>query len=80
MSDEFYVGYLSKSPPGLAKHTRRMVGALAVAVMVMLALVAARQMPAEPGVFEFGTQRSFEVMEVTPSGSAARSSRRAPRG
>ncbi len=60
MSDEFYVGYLSKSPPGLAKHTRRMVGALAVAVMVMLALVAARQMPAEPGVFEFGTQRSFE--------------------
>jgi hypothetical protein len=59
MSDEFYVGYLSKCPPGLAKHTRRMLGALAVVVVVVLALVAARQTPAEPGVFEFGTQRSF---------------------
>ena len=60
MSDEFYIGYLDKCPPGLAQSTRWRVLFLATLVVGLTALVAALQIPAEPGVFEYGVVRSFE--------------------
>lgn len=59
MNDEFYIGYLDESPPGLARHTRRIVLLLALLVATLVTLAAARQNPAEPGTFEFGIRREF---------------------
>jgi hypothetical protein len=59
MNDPFYIGYLDKSPPTLARHTRGIVLLLAVIVIGLTALLAARQTPAEPGDFEFGVRRTF---------------------
>lgn len=60
MNDDFYIGYLDRSPTGLAQHTRRWVRVLAVLIAGLAALFAARQTPAEPGTFEFGVKRTFE--------------------
>lgn len=59
MKDPFYIGYLDESPPTLVRHTRRIVVLLAVMVIGLTALLAARQTPAEPGSFEFGVRRTF---------------------
>lgn len=67
MSDDFYIGYLDRSPAGLSRHTRRLVGVLALLVVALTALLATLQTPAEPGTFEFGVQRTFEgVLHETP--------------
>jgi hypothetical protein len=67
MNDDFYIGYLDESPSRLARHTRRLVLALAVLVVGLTAVFAARQTPAEPGVFEFGVRRTFEgVLHESP--------------
>jgi hypothetical protein len=67
MDDEFYVGYLDRSPPGLRRWARRVVSTVAVLVAGLTALVASRLQPAEPGEFEFGVQTPFEgVLFETP--------------
>lgn len=67
MNDDFYVGYLDQSPPALARQTRRVVLLLAVLVVGLAAVFAARQTPAEPGMFEFGVKRTFEgVLHESP--------------
>ncbi len=67
MNDDFYIGYLSRSPGGLARHVRRVVAVIGLVSMAVLALVAARQTPAEPGSFEFGIERDFEgVLRGSP--------------
>jgi hypothetical protein len=67
MSDDFYIGYLDRSPTTLSRHTRGWVWILALVVVGLTAFVAARQAPAEPGTFEFGIQRTFEgVLYETP--------------
>ena len=67
MNDDFYVGYLDRSPTPLARHTRRLVFALTLLVVGMVILLAAWQTPAEPGTFEFGVERAFEgVLKETP--------------
>lgn len=60
MNDDFYIGYLDKSPSTLARHTRRLFFALATIMTGLTALVAALQTPADPGTFEFGVKRTFE--------------------
>ena len=67
MNDEFYIGYKSRGPSRLARHTR--VAALAVGLLTTLAaaLIAARQTPTDAGTFEFGITRTFEgVLHETP--------------
>jgi hypothetical protein len=59
MKDEFYIGYRKQSPPGLARCTLWIVLGLCVLVPALTGLLAARQIPAEPGNFEFGVRRSF---------------------
>lgn len=67
MNDDFYIGYLDRSPAGLSRHNRRLVGVLALLVVAVTALLASLQTPAEPGIFEFGVQRTFEgVLHETP--------------
>lgn len=60
MNDDFYIGYLEKSPSALARHTRKLLFALAMVVTGLAALLAALQTPADPGTFEFGVKRTFE--------------------
>jgi len=79
VNDEFYVGYLQKSPPGLATRTRAWIVMVGVITAVVAGLVAARQTPAEVGLFEFGVGRTFEgvlhefpipiLRTVSPDGS-----------
>ena len=67
MNDDFYIGYLDKSPTTLAWHTRRVVLALVACVAGLAALFAAQQKPAEPGTFEFGIAKTFEgVLHESP--------------
>ncbi|HMV84208.1 MAG TPA: hypothetical protein PLD20_27440 [Blastocatellia bacterium] len=58
--EEFFVGYLSKAPQGIAGVARRaVIGLLAVAVIIAMALVFGQHRFAD-GVFEFGNVREFE--------------------
>lgn len=67
MSDDFYIGYLDRSPTGLSRHTRGWVWVLALVTVGLTAWLAACQTPGEPGTFEFGIQRTFEgVLYETP--------------
>ena len=67
MNDDFYIGYLDRSPSALARHTRWVALALGVLVTGLAAVFAARQTPAEPGTFEFGVEREFEgVLQELP--------------
>lgn len=67
MKEDFYIGYLSQSPPDLARLTRRLVLVLSLVTAALAVLLALPQTPAEPGTFEFGIQRSFEgVLHESP--------------
>jgi hypothetical protein len=67
MNDEFYIGYLDRSPPGLARDIRRIVLGIAAGVALVLAITAFFQTPAEPGLFEFGRPRMFDgIIYETP--------------
>lgn len=59
-SDELYVGYQKKAPPGVARFVRRVALALLAAVGLIAAAIAAVQSPLGPGVFEYGTPRPFD--------------------
>lgn len=67
MDHDFYIGYLDQSPPRLARLTRGLVFSLALLLPALLTLLALRQAPADPGVFEFGIRKTFEgVLDETP--------------
>ncbi len=60
MDDEFYIGYQPSAPTTLARRTRNVVLAFGVLVVLVTALLAARQTPADVGTFEFGITHPFE--------------------
>lgn len=66
-TNEFYVGYLSHAPPGLARRTRWIaLGLFALAVVLAVLLVRA-QSGFGSGVFEWGVLREFRgVIEADP--------------
>lgn len=67
MKDEFYIGYLDHSPPGLSRWLRNFLWVGAVLLVVGVGLLAARQTPAEPGRFDFGQTPEWEgVLFETP--------------
>ena len=67
MNDDFYIGYLPRSPDRLARHVRWIVAGTVFVALALIVGVAARQTPAEPGSFEFGTGRDFEgVLRGSP--------------
>jgi hypothetical protein len=66
-NDDFYIGYLDKAPPGLARFLRRVILALLVVAPVLAGILAMTQQPFYPSVFEFLQYRSFEgVVQVQP--------------
>jgi hypothetical protein len=63
--NEFYVGYLPKSPTALARFVRKVIVALGfLAVTVALVLVVG-QMPFANSAFEYGKLRSLEGVVVS---------------
>lgn len=59
MSD-FYVGYLPKAPPALARFLLRVVVALGLLAAVVALLLVTGQMPFANSTFEYGKVRSLE--------------------
>lgn len=59
MDDEFYIGYLTKAPPKLARVTRKRVLLLLLGSLGTGAMLAATLAYAGDGLFEFGTHRQF---------------------
>jgi hypothetical protein len=60
MKDEFYIGYQSRMPAGLARLVRRAGVALGALAVVVPAVLIAAQARASNGSFEFGQIRSVE--------------------
>jgi len=64
---EFFVGYLPKAPPGIARLIRMVVIALLLLAAVGAILFAHVQRTFAPAVFEFGKVGTFEgVLEANP--------------
>ncbi|MBV9180582.1 MAG: hypothetical protein JO356_04665, partial [Acidobacteria bacterium] len=65
--NDFYVGYLPKTPLALARFVRRVIVLLGfLAVVVSLALVTG-QMPFANSAFEYGMTRRFEgIIDMRP--------------
>jgi hypothetical protein len=59
-NDDFYVGYHDKPPASVATFLRRMVIGVAVFALVLAAVLAGLQTPAEPGEFDFGHLQTFQ--------------------
>jgi methionine sulfoxide reductase heme-binding subunit len=57
---EFCIGWQSKSPAELARHSRSFFFAGLGVTSVLFFLTARFQNPVDPGAFEFGVQRTFE--------------------
>jgi hypothetical protein len=66
-TDAFYVGYLPRSPAGLARFTRGKVILVGVVALLLGLVFATVQGPFGPGVFEYGEPRSFEgIVRAAP--------------
>jgi hypothetical protein len=59
-ADDFYVGYRRRAPPTLARFVGGTAALLVAAGAALAGLLASRQGPFDPGVFEFGVLRSFD--------------------
>lgn len=59
MSDEFYVGYETEMPPGLASHIVRVVRGLLAVALLMPGVLVFTQGRFGDGAFEFGRVRTF---------------------
>lgn len=57
---EFYIGYLPKMPPGIARVIRPFIAFLLVAGVVLAVIFLIGQKPFARSFFEFGTVRDFE--------------------
>lgn len=66
-NDEFYVGYIEKAPPELAKWLRLKVALLFLIVLTLCGAMVLQQKAFGPGVFEFQQYRDFEgTIVATP--------------
>jgi hypothetical protein len=64
---EFFVGYLPKAPPGIARILRRTVFGLFLAVSLAAISLVRNQHPFPDAVFEYGQIRNFEgVLQTRP--------------
>lgn len=61
---DFYVGYLPKAPPALARFMRKIVFALGLLAMTAALVLVTGQMRFANSAFEFGKQRDFEGVIV----------------
>jgi hypothetical protein len=64
---EFFVGYLPKAPPGIARIFRRTVFGLLLAASLLAISLVRSQHPFADAVFEYGQIRNFEgVLQARP--------------
>src|SRR5215471_19987441 len=59
MSDEFYVGYVPKAPPGLARSVRRYATGLFIAALLIALALLLGQASFANAKFEYGVQREY---------------------
>ena len=59
-NDEFYIGYLESTPPGIKRHTRSVVAALLLLSVALAVLFAFLQEDFDPGIFAFGEVSQLE--------------------
>src|SRR5208283_6203477 len=65
--NDFYVGYLPKTPTALARFVRKVIIALGLIAITAALVLVVGQMPFANSAFEFGKLRSFEgVVEARP--------------
>jgi hypothetical protein len=62
--DEFYVGYLDRSPPGIASRTRQGVALIFAVGLALGLLLVSGQNRFDDGVFEFGVETAFDGIIV----------------
>jgi len=79
-NDEFYVGYLSHGPPGIARRTRSAVAVALACGLAAAGLLAMAQADFDRGWFEFGIdrewtgvvlERPYPRLRVTEEGQAS---------
>ena len=58
--NDFYIGYVPVAPRNTARLGHRLIVGLLGGAAVLGALIASRQPKADPSVFEYGVERSFE--------------------
>jgi len=63
--NDFYVGYLPKAPPEVARFVRMVVIALGLLAVAAALVLLVEQMPFANSAFEYGKVRSFEGVVVT---------------
>ena len=67
MSDEFYIGWEAKAPPGIGRFVRAVVMLSLVAAISLALTLAAVQHTIGVGVFEWGTVKNFSgVLQLQP--------------
>ncbi len=65
--DEFYVGYLPKAPPSLARHLRLCVSVLAALAILVAGFLSASHRKLPRATFEFGVVRELTgILECQP--------------
>jgi len=65
--NDFYIGYLPKVPPALARRIRRSLFALAVMTLAVATALVTGERQFDAASFEYGKPRSFRgVVEATP--------------
>jgi len=60
MNEDFYVGYIAKAPPDLARHVTRAVICLSFFVIVIAVILVIAQTPFAPSKFDFGIVRDYD--------------------
>ncbi len=63
--NDFYVGYLPKAPPALARFVRKVIVGLGLLVITTALVLVLGQLRFASSVFEYGKLRSFEGAVVT---------------
>ena len=65
--NDFYVGYLPKAPPALARFVRRVILLLCLLGVAIALTLVTGQMPFANSAFEYGKMRGFEgIIEARP--------------
>jgi hypothetical protein len=63
--NDFYVGYLPKTPAALASFVRKVIAGLGLLVVATALVLVLGQIPFANSAFEYGQPRSFEGIIVT---------------
>ena len=67
MTDEFYIGWEAKAPPGIGRTARKVVVGLLLLAILAPVVLAVSQRLIGASVFEWGTRKTFSgILRTTP--------------